>query len=97
MPRGLHIRVDLSTGLKEAKLMDENEELEGQNIDGKSNEESESTMRYWKDGTKEGIRHSKQKYFTHDELKDAMKLFKANQDDVKDKEVGCSNIRKNIG
>lgn len=86
VPRGLHIRIDLSTGLKEAKLMDENEELEDENVDEK-NEDSESTMRYWKDGTKEGIRHSKQKYFTHDELKNAMKLFKANQDDVKDKEA----------
>lgn len=63
IPPGLHVRLNLQTGLKEAKLMDG----EGDGKDGLS---------YWKKADKEGMVNKKGKSFTRNELKHAMKKFK---------------------
>ncbi|XP_077992621.1 nucleotide exchange factor SIL1-like [Glandiceps talaboti] len=71
IPAGLHVRINLETGLKEAKLMDEEDK---ENDDG---------MKYWKEGERMGVVNTDKKSFSKEELKDALKLFKAKQDDVK--------------
>ena len=47
----------------------------------------EETLHVWKDGERQGVANSDHPYFTQKELKDALKKFKASQDDVKDKEA----------
>ncbi|XP_050399018.1 nucleotide exchange factor SIL1 isoform X1 [Patella vulgata] len=59
IPSGLHVRLNLETGLKEAKLM-----------------EGDTQSKYWKLGEKQGMVNPNKK-FTRDELKRALKDFKA--------------------
>ncbi|CAH1780538.1 unnamed protein product [Owenia fusiformis] len=76
IPRGLHVRVDMQTGEKEAKLM-----------------EGDDGLKYWKKGEKQGMINTKDKKFSHDELKKALKEFKANRDDVKDDKIKEAAIK----
>lgn len=103
IPAGLHVRMDLTTGVREAKLLDEDETTQEEQSQDEKLDQSEEvkqadceegldqevsdTFKYWKEGDKEGIVHAKEKYFTHEELKKAMKHFRANKDDVEDEAV----------
>ncbi|XP_078589318.1 nucleotide exchange factor SIL1-like [Branchiostoma floridae x Branchiostoma japonicum] len=76
IPAGLHVSIDLTTGEKRAKLMDDD--------DDHTTEEEDPASRYmkWTDGDRQGMVNTKNKYFTASELKEALKKFKADQDDV---------------
>ncbi|CAH1257877.1 SIL1 [Branchiostoma lanceolatum] len=76
IPAGLHVSIDLTTGEKRAKLLDDD--------DHTKEKEEDISSRYmkWKDGDRQGMVNTKNKYFTASELKDALKKFKADQDDV---------------
>eukprot|EP00058_Branchiostoma_floridae_P024988 XP_002610478.1 hypothetical protein BRAFLDRAFT_85619 [Branchiostoma floridae] len=76
IPAGLHVSIDLTTGEKRAKLMD--------NDDDHSTEDEDPASRHmkWTDGDRQGMVNTKNKYFTASELKEALKKFKADQDDV---------------
>ncbi|XP_043924944.1 nucleotide exchange factor SIL1 [Protopterus annectens] len=63
VPAGLHIRLNLQTGEKEAKIPDDEKE-------------SLSNMKYWKQGKRHGIMNTDAKSFTAQELKKALKKFK---------------------
>ena len=49
--------------------------------------DGEESLKVWSDGQHQGVANTEHPYFTKKELKDALKKFKANQDDVKDKEA----------
>lgn len=61
IPPGLHVRLDLQTGQKQAKLMP-----------GQSSEDLE----YWKSENREGMRYKNKNDLTPDDLKQALKQFK---------------------
>ncbi|BFZ01197.1 hypothetical protein BsWGS_04236 [Bradybaena similaris] len=61
IPPGLHVRMNLQTGEKEAKLMDE---------------PVDKNMERWDAGDKIGIINTEKKRYTRDELKAALKDFK---------------------
>ncbi|XP_071169000.1 nucleotide exchange factor SIL1-like [Mytilus edulis] len=65
IPAGLHVRMNMETGVNEAKLMD-----------------GDDGHKYWKKGEKEGMVNTDSKEFTHEELKRALKDFKATKHDV---------------
>ncbi|CAG5123208.1 unnamed protein product [Candidula unifasciata] len=72
IPPGLHVRMNLQTGDKEAKLM---KQTEGKN------------MERWDAGEKIGIINTEKKRYTRDELKRALKDFKYKADiELPDKE-----------
>ncbi|XP_002737127.1 nucleotide exchange factor SIL1-like [Saccoglossus kowalevskii] len=81
IPAGLHIKMNLQTGIKEAKLMDEDDKDEGNKDD----------LKYWEAGDRSGMINTDKKFFTKEELKDALKKFKANEDDVKEKDKEIKN------
>ncbi|CAL1527738.1 unnamed protein product [Lymnaea stagnalis] len=62
IPPGLHVRMDLQTGEKQAKLM----EVEG----------TQNKMEQWDAGENIGIINTEKKRYTRDELKAALKEFK---------------------
>lgn len=67
IPAGLHVRLNLETGQREAKLM-----------------EGDEGHKYWKSGDKEGMVNTDSQEFTHEELKKALKEFKATIHDIPD-------------
>lgn len=77
IPAGLHIRMNLETGIKEAKLMDGDD---GESYRKNKIEDSKDDL------NRHGMLNEEQPYFSQAELKNALKNFKANMDDVKDKE-----------
>ncbi len=54
---------------------------------------TEESLAYWKDGDKEGMMNMGKDTFTKEELKEALKKFKANRDDVQDPEKVKSQYR----
>ncbi|XP_064631470.1 nucleotide exchange factor SIL1-like isoform X2 [Lineus longissimus] len=56
--------------------------------------EGDDGMKYWKKGDREGIVNTKQKSFTRDELKEALKEFKAKRDDVQDVKIKEEALKK---
>ncbi|XP_019616864.1 PREDICTED: nucleotide exchange factor SIL1-like [Branchiostoma belcheri] len=84
IPAGLHVSIDLTTGEKRAKLMEEE--------DTKDEQDSSSRYMKWTDGDRQGMVNTKNKYFTASELKEALKKFKADQDDVS--EAGQQKLRE---
>ncbi|XP_074642381.1 nucleotide exchange factor SIL1-like [Tubulanus polymorphus] len=79
IPQGLHVRMNLETGLKEAKLM-----------------EGDDGMKYWKKGDKKGMVNTDSKSFTINELKKALKDFKADSDDVQDENIKNEALKKSF-
>ncbi|XP_013389967.1 nucleotide exchange factor SIL1 isoform X2 [Lingula anatina] len=77
IPKGLHVRMNLQTGHKEAKLMD-----------------GDSGIKYWQQGDKRGMVNTDRKQFTAEELKRALKEFKATQDDVRDDKIKQESLKK---
>ncbi|XP_033757521.1 nucleotide exchange factor SIL1-like [Pecten maximus] len=67
VPAGLHVRMNLQTGDREAKLMEGDEE-----------------SKYWKSGDREGMLNPKEKSFTPQQLKEALKEFKTTKLDEQD-------------
>lgn len=101
IPKGLHVRLNLETGEKEAKLMSDKDDSsshqsaeevrvkqmklameEAQQELNVESSELHDDLKYWKHADKEGMMNMKNSYFTHDELKQALKKFKAQRDDV---------------
>ena len=54
---------------------------------------ADESLAYWKDGDKEGMMNMGKDTFTKEELKEALKKFKANRDDVQDPEKVKSEYR----
>lgn len=123
VPRGLHIRLNLQTGVREAKLMDEDnsnihgnyymmhseskdkripdhkllkDELEKAVKELKLDQEGEEAMKYWKNKDREGMVNLKKPSFTHGELKEALKKFKAERDDVQDPNVKAESSKRSF-
>ncbi|XP_017052827.1 nucleotide exchange factor Sil1 [Drosophila ficusphila] len=82
IPKGLHVRINLQTGLKEAKLLDENERgtaLQSQPEDQKDQDENEPLALDFKpDIIEESIRRVKEKKKSYAELRKAYKEFQKN-------------------
>lgn len=79
IPAGLHVRLNLETGLNEAKLM-----------------EGDTDSKYWKAGDKEGMVNPKQKSFTPQELKEALKEFKTTKLDEQDNKEREAEVLKSF-
>ncbi|XP_062909735.1 nucleotide exchange factor SIL1 isoform X1 [Mobula hypostoma] len=62
IPAGLHVRLNLETGKNEAKIPDD--------------DSGNSGLKYWKQGTRQGMVNTNSKSFTAKELKRALKLMK---------------------
>ncbi|XP_067899361.1 nucleotide exchange factor SIL1 [Heterodontus francisci] len=62
IPAGLHVRINLETGKNEAKIPDDVSEKSG--------------LKYWKQGSRQGMVNTDSKSFTAEELKRALKLMK---------------------
>eukprot|EP00062_Callorhinchus_milii_P007108 gi/632948390/ref/XP_007889572.1/ PREDICTED: nucleotide exchange factor SIL1 isoform X2 [Callorhinchus milii] len=62
IPVGLHVRLNLQTGINEAKLPD--------------SESGKGGMKYWKQGNRQGMINTDSKSFTAEELKKALKFMK---------------------
>lgn len=123
IPPGLHVRLNLQTGRREAKLLDDTTQEEPpqstsaayitqgspdrvqrmkaaiqqamQQLDNDetSTDDKEKGVRPRTDD-KEGIKNLKEKYFTRDELKDALKKFKAEK--ISDKEMQVKTKYRNM-
>lgn len=123
IPSGLHIRLNLQTGEREAKLIDNEENDEGGHhyatesnveeptrhermkramIEAMKDLEEESAMpssdeqlkyKYWKTSNKRGMINLDKPSFTHGELKQALKKFKTERDDVEVVEGGQSSAK----
>ena len=50
-------------------------------------------LAYWKDGDKEGMMNMRKERFTREELKEALKKFKANRDDVQNPDAVKNKYR----
>ncbi|XP_070541506.1 nucleotide exchange factor SIL1-like [Ptychodera flava] len=88
IPAGLHVRINLQTGLKEAKLIEKDDKKEQKSDGGES-------LKFWEEGDRKGMVNTEDKFFTKKTLKDALKLFKAKQDDVKHEPEGHAEHVKN--
>ncbi|XP_076878649.1 nucleotide exchange factor SIL1 isoform X2 [Brachyhypopomus gauderio] len=66
VPAGSHVRLNLQTGQREAKL----------------GEDEGLKLKYWTDGKRQGMVNQNAASFTHQELKEALKKFKKEADDV---------------
>ncbi|XP_072026976.1 nucleotide exchange factor SIL1-like [Amphiura filiformis] len=90
IPAGLHVQINLETGLKEAKLMEGDDGSRYRKVKDALSEQpndGEDPLQVWSDGEHQGVANTEHPYFTKKELKEALKKFKASQDDVKDKEA----------
>lgn len=76
IPAGLHVRLNMENGQKEAKLMD-----------------GDDGNKYWKLGDKEGMVNTDSKTYTPEEIKEALKEFKATKHDIPD-EKKAEEIRQ---
>uniref|UniRef100_A0A0B7A9W9 Nucleotide exchange factor SIL1 n=1 Tax=Arion vulgaris TaxID=1028688 RepID=A0A0B7A9W9_9EUPU len=87
IPPGLHIRMDMQTGKKEAKLMVQ---------------DTAQSIERWDAGEKIGIINTEKKRYTRDELKEALKEFKYNdepsskehEEEVKNKFRSIDELKK---
>lgn len=68
VPRGLHVRLNLETGKREAKIIDD--------------DKNEKKFKYWSDGDRKGIVNSDHNFFTTNELKHALKQFEKEAEQV---------------
>ncbi|XP_022091888.1 nucleotide exchange factor SIL1-like [Acanthaster planci] len=75
IPAGLHVQISLKTGEKMAKLMDGDDGERYRKKTSAKNDEGDA---------KRGETNEARDQFSHKELKDALKKFKAEQDDVQD-------------
>ncbi|EDW98797.1 nucleotide exchange factor Sil1 [Drosophila yakuba] len=84
IPRGLHVRINLQTGLKEAKLLDESERgtaLQSQPDDQKARQDDDNeplALDYKPDIIEESIRRVKEQKKSYAELRKAYKEFQKN-------------------
>lgn len=78
IPKGLHVRLNMKTGEREAKLMDGDDGMK---------------YKYWKLGDKQGMVNTDRKSFTAQELKKALKEFKTSKIDDMDTAERAEEIK----
>lgn len=78
IPKGLHVRLNMKTGEREAKLMDGDDGMK---------------YKYWKLGEKQGMVNTDRKFFTAEELKKALKEFKTTKIDDMDTPERAEEIK----